>query len=66
VSACKQKRLAAPFGFWFLKCTMKKLAFLFLALAAFSLSGCGTIGGALSGAGTDLTSAGNWVKEIGQ
>jgi predicted small secreted protein len=61
-----QKRLAVPRGFWFLKRTMKKVAFLFLALAAFSLSGCGTIGGALSGAGSDLTSAGNWVKEIGQ
>jgi len=61
-----QKHLAAPFGFWFLKCTMKKFAFLFLALVALSLSGCGTIGGALSGAGSDLTSAGNWVKEIGQ
>ena len=45
---------------------MKKFIFLFLALVAFSLSGCGTIGGALSGAGSDLTSAGNWVKEIGQ
>jgi predicted small secreted protein len=45
---------------------MKKFAFLFLALVALSLSGCGTIGGALSGAGSDLTSAGNWVKEIGQ
>jgi predicted small secreted protein len=45
---------------------MKKFTLLFLALVGILLSGCGTVGGALSGAGTDLTSAGNWVKEIGQ
>jgi predicted small secreted protein len=45
---------------------MKLISFLFLVLVALSVSGCGTIGGTLSGAGTDLTSAGNWVKEIGQ
>lgn len=45
---------------------IKKLAILLLALGSLALTGCGTVGGALSGAGTDLTSAGNWVKEIGQ
>lgn len=32
-----------------------------LLLSAF-LVGCGTIGGALSGAGTDLQRAGEWVR----
>ncbi len=27
-----------------------------------SLAGCGTIGGAVSGAGTDLQKAGDWIK----
>jgi hypothetical protein len=26
------------------------------------LSACGTIGGAVSGAGTDLTKAGEWIR----
>jgi len=26
------------------------------------LSACGTVGGAVSGAGTDLTKAGDWIK----
>lgn len=29
------------------------------------LTGCGTIGGAVSGAGQDLTKAGNWIKDKG-
>jgi predicted small secreted protein len=28
----------------------------------FVLSGCGTIGGAVGGAGTDLQKAGDWIK----
>lgn len=27
-----------------------------------ALTGCGTIGGAVSGAGTDLQRAGDWIK----
>lgn len=27
-----------------------------------SLTGCGTVGGAVSGAGTDLQKAGEWIK----
>jgi len=27
-----------------------------------SLIGCGTVGGAVSGAGTDLQKAGDWIK----
>jgi predicted small secreted protein len=36
---------------------------LVLAVAmAMSLTACGTLGGAVSGAGEDLTRAGNWIK----
>ncbi len=27
-----------------------------------ALTGCGTVGGAVSGAGTDLQKAGEWIK----
>lgn len=27
-----------------------------------TLAGCGTVGGAVSGAGTDLQKAGEWIK----
>lgn len=29
------------------------------------LTGCGTVGGAVSGAGQDLQKAGNWIKDKG-
>lgn len=38
---------------------MKKLAVLFVVAI---LTGCGTVGGAVSGAGTDLQKAGDWIK----
>jgi predicted small secreted protein len=38
---------------------MKQLM-LILSLAV--LAGCGTIGGAVSGAGQDLTKAGEWIR----
>lgn len=38
---------------------MKFLTVLFLATV---LTACGTIGGAVSGAGTDLTKAGEWIR----
>jgi predicted small secreted protein len=31
-------------------------------LFAVALTGCGTVGGAVSGAGTDLQKAGEWIK----
>jgi predicted small secreted protein len=34
----------------------------FVVLVALSLSACGTLGGAVSGAGTDLQKAGDWIK----
>jgi predicted small secreted protein len=40
-----------------------KIKSLFVTLLASSfLVGCGTLGGAVSGAGEDLTRAGNWIK----
>jgi predicted small secreted protein len=38
---------------------MKLLVTVILATA---LTACGTIGGAVSGAGTDLSRAGEWIK----
>lgn len=35
---------------------------LILAVLVMTLSACGTIGGAVSGAGQDLTKAGEWIK----
>ena len=31
-------------------------------IVALSVSACGTVGGAVSGAGTDLTRAGEWIR----
>ena len=35
---------------------------LILILSVAALTGCGTIGGAVSGAGQDLTKAGEWIR----
>ena len=39
-----------------------KQTFLIVALIASALSACGTIGGAVSGAGKDLGKAGEWIQ----
>ena len=39
-----------------------KGSFGLVALVASLLSACGTIGGAVSGAGQDLSKAGDWIK----
>jgi hypothetical protein len=39
---------------------MKKLVILSIA---FFLASCGTVGGLVSGAGTDLQKAGEWIKK---
>jgi predicted small secreted protein len=31
-------------------------------LLLFALTGCGTVGGAISGAGRDLSRAGDWIQ----
>jgi predicted small secreted protein len=36
--------------------------FVVIAAFALALTGCGTMGGAVSGAGTDLQKAGEWIK----
>ena len=36
-----------------------------LSLVVMMLSACGTIGGAVSGAGEDLGRAGNYIKKVG-
>lgn len=39
----------------------------FVAIALVSvLTGCGTVGGAVSGAGQDLSRAGEWIKDKGK
>jgi len=35
---------------------------LVIAILALYLTGCGTIGGTVSGAGSDLTKAGEWIR----
>jgi len=39
---------------------------LFVMMCLSVLSACGTIGGAMQGAGQDLNSAGEYVKKIGR
>lgn len=39
---------------------MKKIAILILL---FCLTSCGTVGGLISGAGTDMQKAGEWIKK---
>ena len=38
------------------------MKFLTMLVLATALTACGTIGGAVSGAGTDLTKAGEWIR----
>jgi len=38
---------------------------LILSLVVATLTACGTIGGAVSGAGDDLNKAGNYIKKVG-
>jgi predicted small secreted protein len=43
---------------------MKKL--LVLSLVSLVLTACGTVGGAVEGAGQDLQQAGKWVRNVGK
>jgi predicted small secreted protein len=38
------------------------MKFLLVVMTVLTLSACGTVGGAISGAGDDLSRAGNWIK----
>ena len=42
------------------------MKYLFIVLLSFSLSACGTLGGAMSGAGDDLNRAGEYVRNVGK
>lgn len=35
-----------------------------VVMLSVSLAGCGTLGGAMSGAGEDMKRAGEWIKKI--
>ena len=39
-----------------------KGSFVLVAIVACLLNACGTVGGAVSGAGQDLSKAGDWIK----
>ena len=39
-----------------------KGSFVLVAMVATLLTACGTVGGAISGAGQDLSKAGDWIK----
>lgn len=41
-----------------------KRVFVIMALTAL-LTACGTVGGAVSGAGQDLSKAGDWIRQQG-
>jgi predicted small secreted protein len=42
------------------------MKYIMAILVSMTLVGCGTIGGAVSGAGEDLTKAGNYIKNVGK
>ena len=42
------------------------MKYLFIVLLSFSLSACGTLGGAMSGAGDDLNRAGEYIRSVGK
>jgi predicted small secreted protein len=42
------------------------MKFVMAVLISLSLVGCGTLGGAMQGAGEDLNRAGDYVKKVGK
>lgn len=42
------------------------MRFLGILIVSFSLTACGTLGGAISGAGEDLGRAGEYIKSVGK
>jgi predicted small secreted protein len=38
------------------------MKFVVIVLATLSMTACGTLGGAVSGAGQDLSKAGEWIR----
>lgn len=45
---------------------MKHIRLTIAALMVVTIAGCGTLGGAISGAGDDLKGAGDWIKNTGK
>jgi predicted small secreted protein len=41
---------------------MNKIQYLIASLLLITATGCGTVGGAVSGAGQDLGRAGEWIR----
>jgi predicted small secreted protein len=41
---------------------MNKIQYLIASLVLIVVTGCGTMGGAVSGAGQDLSRAGDWIR----
>ena len=41
------------------------ISFFVCIIASSTLTGCGTVGGAVDGAGDDLKKAGKWIKTVG-
>jgi predicted small secreted protein len=41
---------------------MNKIQYLIASLILITVTGCGTVGGAVSGAGQDLNRAGEWIR----
>jgi|TARA_B100001094_G_scaffold307528_1_gene339304 predicted small secreted protein len=42
------------------------MKFIMILLCSLTLVGCGTLGGAVDGAGDDLNAAGKYIKNIGK
>jgi predicted small secreted protein len=42
------------------------MKYIMAVLVSMTLVGCGTIGGTVSGAGEDLSKAGNYIKNVGK
>lgn len=45
---------------------MKHVRSVLAVVAVAMIAGCGTLGGAISGAGDDLKGAGDWIKNTGK
>ena len=41
---------------------MRKIAYVIAAVVLTAVTGCGTVGGAVSGAGQDMGRAGEWIR----
>jgi len=42
------------------------MKFVFIMICVSVLTACGTVGGAMQGAGEDLNAAGTWVRSVGK